>query len=102
LSYVINRSEDSIIGGTDYEHDWNKQVDPTDSEIILQRLKAYGLQEEPEILEVKVGLRPGRSTVRFEFDKEFPNVFHNYGHGGAGFTIAWGCAIELVEVLSKR
>lgn len=102
LSYVINRSEDSIIGGTDYENDWNEKIDPADSDLILKRLRNTGLLQEPEILEVMVGLRPLRSTVRFEFDKEYPNVFHNYGHGGAGFTIAWGCAIELVEVLSKK
>lgn len=99
LSYVINRSEDSIIGGTDYENDWNENIDPADSALILKRLRNSGLKQEPKIIEVMVGLRPRRSQVRFEFDQEYPNVFHNYGHGGAGFTIAWGCAIELAEIL---
>ncbi|SFT85068.1 D-amino-acid:oxygen oxidoreductase [Algoriphagus locisalis] len=102
LSYVINRSEDSVIGGTDYENDWNESIDPADTELILNRLTESGVTENPEILEVIVGLRPRRSAVRFEFDLNYPNVFHNYGHGGAGFTVAWGCAMELAEILEKR
>jgi len=47
-------------------------------------------------------LGPKRSSVRFEFDLKFSNIFHNYGHGGAGFTVAWGCAMELAEVLKRE
>ncbi|PZX49624.1 FAD-dependent oxidoreductase [Algoriphagus chordae] len=101
LSYLINRSGDSVIGGTDYEDDWNESIDLADTELILSRLKASGISQNPEVLEVIVGLRPRRSAVRFEFDPKHPNVFHNYGHGGAGFTVAWGCAIELSEILSR-
>ncbi|TNF40208.1 MAG: FAD-binding oxidoreductase, partial [Cytophagales bacterium] len=102
LSYIIGRSGDSIIGGTDYDHDWNESEDPGDTELILGRLKNFGVKNQPEILEIVVGLRPKRSAVRFEFDPDFPNVFHNYGHGGAGFTVAWGCALELAENLGKK
>lgn len=102
LSYVINRSEDSVIGGTDYENDWNESIDPADTDLILNRLSESGISQSPEILEVIVGLRPRRSSVRFEFDTNYPNVFHNYGHGGAGFTVAWGCAIELADILKGK
>ncbi|SFB31557.1 FAD-dependent oxidoreductase [Algoriphagus aquimarinus] len=102
LSYIINRSNDCVIGGTDYENDWNESIDPADTELILNRLKSSGVSQEPEVLEVIVGLRPRRSAVRFEFDSRYSNVFHNYGHGGAGFTVAWGCAIELAEILSRK
>ncbi|GMQ30453.1 FAD-dependent oxidoreductase [Algoriphagus confluentis] len=99
LSYIIKRSQDSIIGGTDYDQDWNEKEDPEDTSKILSRLRGFGIAEPPKILETLVGLRPKRSSVRFEFDRDFPHIFHNYGHGGAGFTVAWGCALELAEIL---
>jgi D-amino-acid oxidase len=103
LSYIINRSNDCVIGGTDYENDWNRNIEASDTTLILNRLNTIGYNENPpEILEEIVGLRPKRSCVRFEFDDNFRHIFHNYGHGGAGFTVAWGCAIELGELLTKK
>lgn len=103
LSYIINRSTDCVIGGTDYENDWNKKVEKSDTDLIMNRLLERELsQTPPKIIEEIVGLRPMRSAVRFEFDTNFPNVFHNYIHGGAGFTVAWGCAIDIAEVLKSN
>lgn len=102
LRYIINRSTDTIIGGTDYENDWNPEINPEDTALILKRIKDSGVSEPPKVLEELVGLRPKRTAVRFEFDKDYTNVFHNYGHGGAGYTVAWGCAMELAEVLKER
>ncbi len=102
LTYVIKRSEDCIIGGTDYLDDWNREVMPDDTQLILQRLNETGLSPNPpQIIEELVGLRPSRSSVRFEFDPTYPNIFHNYGHGGAGFTVCWGCALEIADKLSE-
>ena len=52
------------------------------------------------VLEHKVGLRPGRKEVCLELERvsEECAVIHNYGHGGAGFTLSWGCAEEVVEL----
>ncbi|MDQ0994132.1 glycine/D-amino acid oxidase-like deaminating enzyme [Streptomyces sp. V3I7] len=46
------------------------------------------------LLDHRVGLRPARHTVRLE-RRPLPGgrvLIHNYGHGGAGVTTAWGCA----------
>lgn len=101
LCYIINRSNDCVIGGTDYLDDYNLNVEQSDTAKIIKRLLQVSLsKEKPEIVEEIVGLRPKRSSVRFEFDKKFPTIYHNYGHGGAGFTVAWGCAIELVKKIT--
>jgi D-amino-acid oxidase len=48
---------------------------------------------------VAVGLRPMR-VDGFRLDAKRKSkgvVVHNYGHGGAGVTLAWGCAAEVVR-----
>jgi D-amino-acid oxidase len=55
--------------------------------------------KDATVLEHKVGLRPGRKEVRLELEPLANNraVIHNYGHGGAGFTLSWGCAAEVAD-----
>lgn len=47
------------------------------------------------------GLRPMRTTgVRIESESVLnKTVIHNYGHGGSGFTLAWGSAEEAADLL---
>jgi D-amino-acid oxidase len=49
-----------------------------------------------EILGHRVGLRPCRPEVRLESEPLGRGVlWHNYGHGGAGISLSWGCAAEI-------
>jgi D-amino-acid oxidase len=48
------------------------------------------------VVSVAVGLRPARPSVRLEAEGR---VVHCYGHGGAGVTLAWGCAVEVAALL---
>ena len=44
----------------------------------------------------RVGLRPYRPEVRLESEPFDGGVlWHNYGHGGAGISLSWGCAAEI-------
>ena len=46
-----------------------------------------------------VGVRPCRDEVRLELEwKEGHPIIHNYGHGGSGWTIVWGCADDVVHL----
>lgn len=57
-----------------------------------------------KLLGISVGLRPLRSRVRLEVERLGPDrlLLHNYGHGGAGVTLSWGCAAEVVELLDRE
>lgn len=104
LCYIIPRIDDIIIGGTDQEGDENLEPDPETAAQILER--AYVLEpslRDAEILEHKVGLRPGRPSVRLEAEWIGDSlVVHNYGHGGAGVTLSWGCADAVVNEIRKQ
>ncbi|KAG0698752.1 D-aspartate oxidase [Chionoecetes opilio] len=60
-----------------------------------------------EVVEEWVGLRPYRSKgVRLEADElQLGNrtipVVHNYGHGGCGVTLSWGCSQEVARLASR-
>lgn len=61
---------------------------------------------QAEFVREWVGLRPGRPSVRLEIQPERASglrkvmpVIHNYGHGGAGLTLSWGCAGHVLEIL---
>ncbi|HEY8452575.1 MAG TPA: FAD-dependent oxidoreductase [Natronosporangium sp.] len=48
----------------------------------------------------RVGLRPSRPRVRLELEQTpWGQVVHNYGHGGAGVTMSWGCALEVARLV---
>jgi D-amino-acid oxidase len=42
-----------------------------------------------------------RPTVRLEEESlgGGRRLLHNYGHGGAGVTLSWGCAMEIVTAV---
>jgi D-amino-acid oxidase len=51
--------------------------------------------EQAEVLETVTGLRPDRPAVRVEaVNLDGGRCVHNYGHGGSGVSLSWGCARE--------
>lgn len=101
LMYAIPRSEDCVFGGTN-EISENRQPDPTATARIIQECERVLGSSNTALLRERVGLRPcRRSGVRVEADKlpDGRSVIHNYGHGGAGFTLSWGCAQTVLELV---
>jgi D-amino-acid oxidase len=104
VTYVIPRSEDCILGGTAEEGEWDTEPDPQTAAAILRRCEVL----EPrlagaDVLEHKAGLRPGRPEIRLEIDyvAQSPPRVHNYGHGGSGVTLSWGCAEETLRLVHQ-
>ncbi|WP_405887739.1 FAD-dependent oxidoreductase [Streptomyces longwoodensis] len=96
-TYLLPQPGRLLLGGTAEEDAWSTEPDPAVAEAIVRRCAAL----RPEVagarvLGHRVGLRPARPAVRLERGT-LPDgrpVVHHYGHGGAGVTVAWGCAEE--------
>ncbi|GGU30517.1 amino acid oxidase [Streptomyces daghestanicus] len=105
LAYVFPHAGRLVLGGTAEEDAWSVEPDPVVAAAIVRRCAAL----RPEIagarvLEHRVGLRPARDTVRLEREV-LPDgrlLVHNYGHGGAGVTVAWGCARDAARLAGWR
>ncbi|WP_234022648.1 FAD-dependent oxidoreductase [Sorangium cellulosum] len=97
LVYIIPRRREIVIGGCAVPSPDDRPLtpDPERTDAMLQRVRAAGLNPG-NLLRSRAGLRPYRSAVRLEREGR---VIHNYGHGGAGYTLAWGCAAEVSELM---
>jgi D-amino-acid oxidase len=101
-TYVVPRSKDIVVGGTDEEGAWDRDPDEATAKELLARAR----QLVPElrratVLAHRVGLRPARPSVRLEAvdNPAGGRTVHCYGHGGAGVTLSWGCADEVAALV---
>lgn len=102
-TYIYPRGDDCVLGGTSEWGDSRLAPDAATTARILRACRAI----EPRlahaaVIEVLVGLRPWRPEVRLEVDRTWPGpsiLVHNYGHGGAGVTLSWGCAEEVLRLV---
>jgi D-amino-acid oxidase len=99
--YVVPREHDVVLGGTAEAGSWDLRPDPETARAILARATDLvpGLRGA-DVLAHRVGLRPARPAVRLETvphpDGEPGAIVHCYGHGGAGVTLSWGCADDVL------
>jgi D-amino-acid oxidase len=103
MTYVVPRGEDVVLGGVAEEHVESLIEDPEQTAGIVERCTRLepGL-EGTERIGVSVGLRPCRDEVRLEQEVcEGRLIVHNYGHGGAGVTLSWGCAEDVAQRVSE-
>jgi D-amino-acid oxidase len=99
--YVVPREHDVVVGGTAQDGEWQLAPDPDTARELLERAVALVPQlAGAPVLAHRVGLRPARPQVRLETvpheDGSPGGVVHCYGHGGAGVTLSWGCADDVL------
>jgi D-amino-acid oxidase len=101
LMYAIPRRKDWVLGGTNEPSD-DLAVDSAATARIVAECRRILKIENSTVLAERVGLRPYRkSGVRVERAhlSDGRTVVHNYGHGGSGFTLSWGCVREVVGLV---
>jgi D-amino-acid oxidase len=98
VTYVIPHGGHVVCGGTEEPGRGDTDPNPGVTADILRRCREL----EPrlagaEVVRSLVGLRPFRREVRLEREGD---VVHCYGHGGAGITLAWGCAADVAALVT--
>jgi len=101
IVYMFPHGEEILLGGTNEEGNWD--LEPKSD--IAERIVAGCAAIDPRlrgvtILGHRVGLRPSRPEVRLESEPLGGSVlWHNYGHGGAGISLSWGCAADIAAAV---
>ncbi|CAG9133223.1 unnamed protein product [Plutella xylostella] len=102
--YILPNYKSTVMGGTHQEHNYSTKVNDEDTAFIQNGCyKIIPALKNAKILDNWAGLRPGRDTVRLEAEHRNGKLYiHNYGHGGSGLTLFWGCATDVVKILEQN
>ena len=109
MIFIVPRGEDRLlVGGIVEPGQWDTDLD-LGSYRPLQDMLARCAGFMPALAglrldradPLRVGLRPYRAgNVRLEAEPG-TRIVHNYGHGGAGVTLSWGCAHDAAELAER-
>ena len=96
-----------IIGGILDTHNYSTTVDPDTNEDIFKRNTALvPAIKDAQVVDTYTCLRPYCPTVRLEAEsadgRSGSVVVHCYGHGGQGWTLHWGCALDVAALVGRE
>uniref|UniRef100_A0A0N5BMN5 DAO domain-containing protein n=1 Tax=Strongyloides papillosus TaxID=174720 RepID=A0A0N5BMN5_STREA len=108
-TFTIPMSNSVVLGTVkqDYRND-TEITDEDRKEIWENYLKIHPTIKSAKIISEWCHVRPGRKNLRLESEiRQLDNgknylLINNYGHGGNGFTLHWGCAMKVVEFIENK
>lgn len=99
--YALLNDSTITLGGTFEAHQWDLTINSELSQKILkENIHNIPSLRTAQILSSHVDMRPSRGTVRLQAELG-RSLVHNYGHGGSGITLHWGCALECAEIVEN-
>ncbi|KAF9269267.1 FAD dependent oxidoreductase [Marasmius fiardii PR-910] len=116
IVFIVPRTDNILLmGGFTEPHEWN--LDLTLDSPVMQRMKARCEAFLPDLKNARLdpdypmaqGLRPFRGTnIRVERELRpavsgtAPSrIIHSYGHGGAGWSLSFGCAGDVLKLVEE-
>jgi len=106
--YIYPNQDWIVLGGFKQHNSYSTKFIAEEREAILEYTsKFYPSIKNAEVISEHVGFRPGRSEVRLEMvkfkdsDRKVKAVIHNYGHGGSGLTLYWGCSLDVLNLFEE-
>uniref|UniRef100_A0AC35G6E6 FAD dependent oxidoreductase domain-containing protein n=1 Tax=Panagrolaimus sp. PS1159 TaxID=55785 RepID=A0AC35G6E6_9BILA len=105
-TFTIPMTDSILVGSVRQPNRTDTKVLEEDRKEIWERyIKFHPSIKDAKIIGEWCGIRPDRRYLRLEKmikkdsnGKEF-TLIHNYGHGGNGFTLAWGCALDVAQFI---
>ena len=107
MAYMIPRASEILVGGSaergldDLEFTLNLEETVRRAGLYVPWLRSRTSKDEAR--KPVVGVRPcRRDGIRLELDCAGSGpVIHNYGHGGSGFSLSWGCAARVSALIDQ-
>jgi D-amino-acid oxidase len=97
VTYVFPHGRHVVCGGTEeMGRAGVEPAAPVAAAIVARCRELVPELRDARVVRTVVGLRPSRPEVRVE---RMGDVIHCYGHGGAGITLSWGCAEDVVGLV---
>ncbi|KAK0422219.1 hypothetical protein QR680_007438 [Steinernema hermaphroditum] len=108
-TFTIPMTNSVILGSLKQPGRSDMEITKADRDDIWKRyLEIHPTFKDAKVIAEFPALRPERPEIRLETEmrrtpsgKEY-QLIHNYGHGGNGFTLGWGCALEVVEHIDAK
>ncbi len=104
ITYIFPHGGIVLLGGTEQHGNASLATDLDAAKRIQQACaQVVPALAGAKVLAHRVGLRPVRPQVRLEVERlsDGRAVVHNYGHGGAGVTLSWGCAQTVAQTVTQ-
>lgn len=108
-TYILPRPGGVIVlGGTKQLNNWSTESDANDVARIVRDASRYNPHvKDATLVGTFAGLRPyriGGPRVEAEPSRTRSGalLLHNYGHGGSGHSIQWGCAQDIVHLAKEH
>ena len=98
LLHFYPHGDTVVLGGSAHHGVWNREPDEAIAAAIVRRCAEIDPRlRHARVIEHRVGLRPACPQPRLDVRVvDGTRLIHNYGHGGAGVTLSWGCAQDVL------